>query len=234
MKITAVISSPARNGNTAVLARAALKAAREEGAETEEIFLADHRIEFCRGCMRCMKSGWCAMNDDAMALREKLFASDGIILASPSCGIQPNARFKNFFTHRIGMYTVYTSSLGGKYFAGISTAGGVGARSVARRLAQSHAVGFFRRAYASGYLGVHRGTGRVELVQGAMARARRLGRRLVRDISRQRTYPLQLAGKRIVNRLMVSRLIRRNIEQHRYGMMRAVYENLDSRDLIGA
>ena len=73
--------------------------------------------------MRCMATGRCGLADDAMALRDKLYESDGIILASPSFGVQPDARMKNFLTDRIGMFTVYTSSLGGKYFAGISTAG---------------------------------------------------------------------------------------------------------------
>ena len=234
MKITALLSSPSRNGNTAVLARAALEAAAEAGAETEEIYLPDYRIEYCRGCMRCMAMGSCAIDDDAMGLREKLYTSDGIILESPSYGVQPNARFRNFYTDRIGMFSVYTSSFQGKYFAGISTAGGIGAPKVARQLAENHAAGFFGRAYSSGHLGVHRGTGRVEEVSGAVERARELGRRLADDIRRGRTYPLQLLGKRLLTRFVIRRVIRRNIERNKNGMLRAVHESLRDRGLIRA
>lgn len=164
MQISAVIGSPQRNGNTAVLAHEALSGACEAGAElgvpveVEEMQLSEYHIEYCRGCMACMRTGRCVIPDDAMVLRDRLYASDGIILVSPSYGIQPTARMKNFMTDRIGMLTVYTSSFAGKYFVGISTAGGIGAPKVARSLAGSHVSGFFGRAYSSGSLGVHRGS----------------------------------------------------------------------------
>ncbi|MDF1569165.1 MAG: flavodoxin family protein [Spirochaetaceae bacterium] len=128
---------PSRNGNTAVLARAALEAARAEGADTEKIVLSEHHIEYCRGCMHCMRTGTCLIDDEAFALRDKLYTSDGIILASPSYGIQMTARMKNSLVDRIGMFTVNTSSFGGKHFVGISTAGGIGAKKVARKLVTS-------------------------------------------------------------------------------------------------
>ena len=45
MKITAVLGSPTGDGNTCILARKVLSGAEDFGAEVEEIFLAEHRIE---------------------------------------------------------------------------------------------------------------------------------------------------------------------------------------------
>ena len=228
MKITAVIGSPSRNGNTAVLARAALEAARSEGADTEEIVLSEHHIEYCRGCMNCMRTGTCLIEDEAFALRDKLYASDGIILASPSYGIQMTARMKNFLVDRIGMFTVYTSSFGGKYFVGISTAGGIGAKKVARTLAEEYAAGFFRRGYISGSLGILRGHGRVEDVPGALEQSRALGRRLASDIEEGQTYPFQCLGRRLITRFVVRPMILKNIRQNKDGTLKAVWETIMS------
>ena len=238
MKITAVLGGPNRNGNTARLVERALDGARELGAETELIHLCDHRIEYCRGCLSngsrtfCLAAGRCSIPDDAEMLKRTLDESDGIILASPSYGIQPTARMKNFLTDRIGMWTAYTSGFAGKYFIGISTAGGIGARKVARDLAHSAAVGFFGRAYASGSLGVLVGHDTVDRFPKQLDRAYRLGKKLARDVMSRRRYPFQKLGDRVLNRLLVRRMILRNILAHRDGRMKAVYANLTARGLI--
>ena len=72
MKVVGVIASPHAEGSGAVLVRNALAGAREAGAETSEIFLADCRIEFCRDCRACMKTGRCVINDDFHKVRALL------------------------------------------------------------------------------------------------------------------------------------------------------------------
>lgn len=138
MKVTAVLGSPSKNGNTCIMAREVLRGARDAGAETEEIFLAGHHIEYCKGCIgktpkHCMSTGKCNIHDDVEELKQKLYQSDGIVLASPSYGIMPTAIMKNFIVDRIGMFTAYTSGFGGKYFAGVSACGGIGAKKVAKK-----------------------------------------------------------------------------------------------------
>lgn len=238
MKITAVLGSPNRNGNTSVLVNEALRGALEIGAETEILFLADYRIEYCKGCLSngakeyCMSRGICNINDDAAALRKKLYESDGIIFASPSYGIQPTARMKNFLTDRIGMYTVYTSRLGGKYFLGLSTAGGIGAPTVAKKLAAEFAHGFFQRGYVSGSLGVHVGHDCIEKHPDALDRAYTLGRKLAVDIKTGKRYRLQHLGNRLLTALMIKPIIKKNIVSNKEHSMRAVYEDLVERSLL--
>ena len=57
MKIMGIASSPHRDGNSVTLLREALKGAQEAGAETEEIYLPDYDIRYCKGCMGCL-GGW--------------------------------------------------------------------------------------------------------------------------------------------------------------------------------
>jgi multimeric flavodoxin WrbA len=238
MKVVAVLGSPTRDGNTCVLAREVLRGAAESGAQTEEILLADHRIEFCRGCISrnpkacCMATGVCVINDDVKVLKQKLAEANGIVLASPSYGIMESARMKNFLVDRIGMYTAYTSGLAGKYFVGISTCGGIGATTVARNLSKHFLAGFHRRGYRTGYIGVKLGYDRIEQHPRALARAHALGRKLVDDINTRRTYPLQMLFDRIMIALIVRRIILNNIHANRDGVMKAVYRDLVEREII--
>ncbi len=238
MRVTAVLGSPSKDGNTCVLAREVLKGAAEAGADTREIFLAEHRIEFCRGCISkgvktvCMATGRCVINDDVNRLRQQLYESDGIVLASPSYGIRPTARMKNFLVDRIGMYTAYTSSLGGKYFVGVSTCGGIGAERVARELPKDFLVGFHQRGYLTGYIGVKLGGDRIESRPDALTKAYSLGQKLADDIRTERTYPFQKLFDRLMTALVVRRIILQNIYTHKDGQMKAVYDNLVGRGLI--
>lgn len=232
VKIVAVNGSPNRNGNTAVLVQEAIRGAREAGAEVEEVFLADYRIGFCRGCLSngarsfCLSTGRCVQADDLEPLRQKLYEADAVILASPSYGVEPTARMKNFLTDRFGLYAVYTSAMRGKYFLGLSTAGAVGAPQVARKLAATFATGFFGRGYVSGSLGAHVGHGTLEAAGRAAQRAHELGGKLVNDVRTARRYPLQLLLKRLLTRYVVRPTIRSNILAHKNGRMRGVYSRL--------
>jgi multimeric flavodoxin WrbA len=238
MKITAVLGSPHQNGNTSTLAREVLKGAATHGASVEEIFLADKNIGFCRGCISldldnmCMSTGRCNINDDVNDLREKLYNSDGIVLASPAYGIMPTARMKNFMVDRIGMLTAYTSGLGGKYFVGISTAGGIGARKVARDLPEHFLSGFFLRSYLTGTIHAHLAYDSVSQKTELLDKAYRMGEKLIKDIQNRKKYPFQKMFTRTLNRLMVRKIITGNIYQNRERQMKAVYQNLVERKLI--
>lgn len=238
MKITAVLGSPHKQGNTCTLARWVLDEAKAGGARVEEIFLAEKHIEFCRGCISrnleimCMSTGRCVIADDVNRLRDTLYQSDGIVLASPAYGIMPTARMKNFLVDRIGMYTAYTSGLGNKYFVGISTAGGIGAKKVARGLADHFLTGFHQRSYLSGVLSAHLGYRPVRDIPELEFRARHLGKKLVKDIRQKKKYPLQKLPSRILNNLLVRKIILKNINENRDGQLKAVYQNLKDRKLM--
>ncbi len=230
MRVIGITSSPTLSGNTAVLVREVLQGAAEGGATTQEIWLSGEHLRPCAGCFRCMQTGACSLPDGFEAIRRAVQAADGLVLGAPTYGLAPNALMKNFLD-RMGMYSVYTSAMRGKYIVGVSTCGTFGAEQVARGLTQI-AGGMFGYGKVTGSLGVARGWERIEESPEALDRAWALGRRLARDIAAQRAYPLQHAKDRLITALFVRPEIRRNILEHRTREMKAIYESLTARGLL--
>ena len=83
IKIVAVYGSPRLNGNTALLLKQAVKGAKEEGAQVDEIFLRNLKISPCLEIYGCKSTGHCVIQDDFQKVRDLLLASGGIMLASP-------------------------------------------------------------------------------------------------------------------------------------------------------
>ncbi len=231
-KIIAIISSPRINGNTAALAREVLKGAESAGAKTTEIFLKNHQIEFCRGCSACMARGSCVISDDCTALKKELASADGIVLASPNYANSFNAIMKQFL-ERLGLFEFLTSSLlGGKYIAGISTAGGAGAEKVARELTGLAAKGIFKRGYVCGSLGVNLNGREISGFPAALSKASDLGVKMVIDIRYGRTYPLQNLFSRLITSLLIKPNFRKFINEGKETHLKAVYQNLNARALL--
>ncbi|AEF96331.1 flavodoxin family protein [Methanotorris igneus] len=83
MKILGISGSPRKEGNTTFLVKEALKAAEEEGVETEFISLAEKEINPCIACNVCKETGECAILDDVDEILQKMKEADGIIIGSP-------------------------------------------------------------------------------------------------------------------------------------------------------
>ncbi|HWR90092.1 MAG TPA: flavodoxin family protein [Dissulfurispiraceae bacterium] len=83
MKILAFYGSPRRQGNTSRLLQSAVRGARDEGADVEEIVLRDLKMSPCLEIYGCAKTGRCAIQDDFQQVYDKILACDGIILATP-------------------------------------------------------------------------------------------------------------------------------------------------------
>ena len=83
MKVLGLFGSPRRGGNTDILLKEALKGAQSEGAEAEDLHLADFNIMPCRECLKCFNDGQCIILDDMQKIYRKLLEADIIILASP-------------------------------------------------------------------------------------------------------------------------------------------------------
>ena len=101
MLILGVNGSPRAGGNTELMLNEALKSAKASGAEVKMIRLCDYKIEPCKGCMICFRTGKCAIKDDGQSLYEEITQANGIILASPSYFQGVTAQMKTFID-RIG------------------------------------------------------------------------------------------------------------------------------------
>jgi multimeric flavodoxin WrbA len=82
-KVVAIYGSPRREGNTALLLREAVRGAREEGAEVEEVVLRDLKMSPCLEIYGCKNSGRCAIQDDFQKVYESILTSQAMMLASP-------------------------------------------------------------------------------------------------------------------------------------------------------
>ncbi len=83
MKILAIAASPRRNGNSETLLDRVLSGAAKKGAVVKKVIPANLNIAPCNGCLACMKTGECVINDDMQALYEAMLAADVLLVASP-------------------------------------------------------------------------------------------------------------------------------------------------------
>lgn len=236
IKIVGVISSPNFNGNTASLVREALNGAKKEGASVTEIFLANYKLEFCKGCLVCNAKGECPISDGFEEIRKLIYEADGIILGSPTYAMEYNAAMKCFF-ERLGTYTLYSSLLGGKYAVGISTSYNKnGAKNVAKKLTGIFKFGIFQRSYISGTLGVHTMINGVEKKvcesPDDLKKANELGRKITKDIKCNNRYPFQNVIMRMVIALYIKPIFKKFILKNKEEKESASYGSLQQRGLI--
>ncbi|MCX5793335.1 MAG: flavodoxin family protein [Elusimicrobia bacterium] len=87
LKITAFNGSARKDGNTAILLKAALAEMEGQGFETELVQLAGRPLRGCTACNGCFKSKdkKCAQPDDGLnGYVAKMEASAGILIGSPT------------------------------------------------------------------------------------------------------------------------------------------------------
>lgn len=123
MKILAIIASPrGMQGNTGRLLEEVLSGATAAGAETEILSLKELKVLPCVACDLCHKTGVCKVDDDYEAIKDKLLACDGFILASPNYIFSVTAQMKALFDRCNGL--IHCMALEGKYAALVETSGG--------------------------------------------------------------------------------------------------------------
>ncbi len=220
MFIIGIISSPSIKGNTSILVQSALKEAENLGARTKTLFLPELHIEFCRGCFHCTREGNCIIDDDIRWILPLMDEANGFILGSPTYALNANA-YMSQWIERFGMLSVYTSRYGGKYCVGFSTAGGFGAKSVAKKLTDIF-DGVKTYSYRSGYLGVLVGSGRIQDFPTQIEKAKALGAKIAYDIQHKRAYPLQKIGSKLLNGMILQKAFRKNIQRNKEGNMKYV------------
>jgi len=84
-KVSIFIGSPRKNGSTAILAEEARRGLKEQGVETELVFLNDLKFRGCQACYYCKKNdvAACAVKDDMQKIHQLIQESDGLIVATP-------------------------------------------------------------------------------------------------------------------------------------------------------
>ena len=83
MKVLGIMGSPRIGGNSDILLSHALSGAKEAGAEVEIVILDRKRIAGCKDCMKCNKTGTCAIKDDMAEIQKKILDAYAIIHSTP-------------------------------------------------------------------------------------------------------------------------------------------------------
>jgi multimeric flavodoxin WrbA len=104
MRILALVTSYRKSGNTTRIVEMieaqleALAARHDEALEFETLYLGHLDIQMCRGCRTCFDRGEerCPLRGDVPAIRARIDASDGLILASPVYVDDVNGIAKNW------------------------------------------------------------------------------------------------------------------------------------------
>lgn len=120
MMILAIHGSPRTiRSSTRKLAGFVLEGARETGAETEMIDLADCRIMPCTACDACTLNGVCVNDDDVAGIIARMKEADGIVFASPVYIDNVTGQMKTFFDRLSD--AIHYQILTGKYGCAVAT-----------------------------------------------------------------------------------------------------------------
>lgn len=82
-RILVISTSLRHSSNSDELAKQFAQGAVEAGSDVEMIRLKDLTLHFCTGCMACMKTQRCVIEDDAVSIAEKVRKTDILVFATP-------------------------------------------------------------------------------------------------------------------------------------------------------
>lgn len=110
-KLLAISGGPREGGNADKMLNLAVKSAEEAGWQTNTIWLYDQNITWCKGCMKCKKSGVCIIQDDIVQIRDLLLNCNAVILSAPTYFANVPAIVKNLFDRLVGAIMDDNSSI---------------------------------------------------------------------------------------------------------------------------
>ena len=192
MKLIAINGSPrGMRGATGRLLEEVIAGATQAGAEVEVVCLAETPIKPCVACDTCHRVGLCPLKDEYEAIKNKLVAADGFILASPNYIFSVSAQLKALFDRLNGM--VHCIALEEKYAAVVETSGGGGDEEVLQYMERMvNSLGALCvGGVGSPSAGPHDFPEQEELFE----QARALGHGLCASIREKRAFPKQDAAR---------------------------------------
>lgn len=94
MKVVALLASPRKQGNTALLMQEVLKEIEAAGAKTQVFYLNELDIKGCQSCFGCKSHATCVVKDDARQVLDAIAEADSVVLATPVYMWDMNAQLK--------------------------------------------------------------------------------------------------------------------------------------------
>ena len=124
MKIVMVNASPRKDGATAKALNEFANQLSHDGIDIAMFHLSDLKMDFCKGCCGCYKTGQCFLDDDAKILLKAVAAASGLIIGTPCYVSGVSAQLKAFIDRA---HFPIMQSLKDKHTFGIVTYENVGA-----------------------------------------------------------------------------------------------------------
>jgi multimeric flavodoxin WrbA len=132
MRVTTILGSPRRKGNTATVLGLFEELMVQQGHEVDRIHIVDYEVNGCLGCQTCQKASQelaCRQRDDAVGIFKRMIASDAVVYATPLYTYGFTAQMKALIDREYCLVTgngrpEYRSQLKGKRSALLVTCGG--------------------------------------------------------------------------------------------------------------
>jgi multimeric flavodoxin WrbA len=110
MKVTSILGSPRKKGNTNKVLQWIEEALQEHDHGVDRINIVDHKVNGCKGCFTCKKSvdsPGCPQKDGGAEIMGRMMASDIILYASPIYFWGPTAQLKTLIDRHCCLVTGY-------------------------------------------------------------------------------------------------------------------------------
>ena len=105
MKNVLIISTSLRGGsNSELLAKECARGAEEAGNRVDLLSLKGKKIQYCIGCLACLKTGKCVQKDDAPEIMEKLRRADVLVFATPIYYYEMCGQMKTLLDRTVPLY----------------------------------------------------------------------------------------------------------------------------------
>lgn len=187
MQITTLLGSAKKKGNTATVLGWVEKELETLGHSVERIYLHNKTIRGCMGCAKCRQNPdaiACVQKDDALAILERMMASEAVLYASPVYFWEFTSQIKRLIDRSYALVTNYhqpghTSLMADTRIGLLATGGGPYENNAEGLFAAFDRIAGFLLARKKGDLYVGGCSVPAELPETVQEQARGLARSLV-------------------------------------------------------
>ena len=103
-KVLVISTSLRHNSNSEKLARSFAEGAKAAGNEVEIVSLTGKTIAFCKGCFACQSIGRCVIDDDAIAITDKIAVAEVVVWATPIYYYEMSGQMKTMIDRANALY----------------------------------------------------------------------------------------------------------------------------------
>ena len=103
-KVLIISTSLRKDSNSECLAKEFGRGAKDAGNQVETVTLRGKDIKFCIGCMSCMDTHRCVLNDDSQEIVSEIKESDVLVFATPVYYYEMSGQMKTLLDRANALY----------------------------------------------------------------------------------------------------------------------------------